>query len=77
MRIKSRLIGKNGKARRVIERLTRCDICIYGKTVSLIGEFGELDVAFRGVEKILVGSPHGNVYSFLEKEMRKLRKETY
>ena len=73
LRIKSRLIGKRGKARRVIERLTDCSLCVYGKTVALIGEFNELDIAFRGVEKLILGSPHGNVYGYLEREMRKLK----
>ena len=77
MRIKSRLIGSKGKARKVIEKLTECSFCVYGKTASLIGEFDKLNVAFKGVEKLLMGSPHGNVYSFLEREMRKIRKEAY
>ena len=74
MRIKSRLIGSGGKAREIIERLTSCNLCIYGKTVSIIGEFDKLNIAFRGVEKLLLGSPHGNVYGFLEREMKKLKK---
>jgi len=73
IRIKARLIGTRGKARRVMERLTGCDICIYGNTVSLIGEHDRLMVAFRGVEKLLQGSPHGNVYGYLEREMKRLR----
>ncbi len=72
-RIRSRLIGERGKARRIIERLTRCHVCVYGKTVSIIGEYEPLNVAFRGLQKLLHGSPHGHVYGFLEREMRKVR----
>ena len=74
-RIKSRLIGEGGRSRRVIERLTNCNICIFGKTASLIGEFENLSIALKGVEKLLRGSPHGSVYGFLEREIKKVRKE--
>lgn len=75
VRTKSRLIGSEGRARWVIEKLTGCDVCVYGKTISIIGEFDKLNVAFRGIQKLLSGSPHGNVYGFLEREMRRLRKK--
>lgn len=71
-RIKSRLIGKEGKARKVIEKITGCHICVFGKTISIIGEFDKLNITMKGVEKILQGSEHGNVYGFLEREMKKL-----
>lgn len=77
IRIKSRLIGKNGKARKVVEILTGCYVCIYGKTISLIGEYEKLDVAYRGIDKLLNGSTHGKVYAFLEREMKKLRKDSF
>ncbi|MEK6952883.1 MAG: KH domain-containing protein [Nanoarchaeota archaeon] len=72
-RIKSRLIGTRGKTRKVIERLTNCNLVIYGKTVSLIGDVETIGVARKGVEKLLSGSPHGNVYGFIEREIRKLK----
>ena len=71
-RIKARLIGTKGKARKVIEKLTSCDMVIYGKTVSLIGKVETIGIARKGVEKLLSGSPHGNVYGFIENEIRKL-----
>ena len=75
-RIKSRLIGSGGKARKVIEKITGCDVRVYGKTISLIGELDKLSVALRGVEKLLSGSPHGPVYAFLEREIKKLKRLT-
>lgn len=73
-RIRARLIGTRGKARRVIEKITECNICVYGKTVSVIGEVNKLNIAFRGIQKLLQGSIHSNVYGFLEKEVAKLRR---
>ncbi len=74
-RIKSRLIGTGGKTRSAIERLTNCNIVIYGKTVSLIGKVELIGIARKGIEKLLSGSPHGNVYGFLEKEIKKLKEQ--
>jgi len=71
-RIRARLIGTNGKARKIIEKITECNVCVYGKTVSIIGEISKLNVAFRGIQKLLQGGMHSNVYGFLEREMEKL-----
>jgi ribosomal RNA assembly protein len=73
IRLKGRIIGSEGKSRHLIEELTETDICVYGKTVSIIGEVECVSTAIRAVESLLKGSPHGNVYKWLEKQ-KKLRK---
>jgi ribosomal RNA assembly protein len=65
-RAKARIIGTEGKARKVIEQLTKTEISIYGKTVSIIGEVSNVLLAKQAIEKLLQGSKHGNVYKFLE-----------
>lgn len=71
LRIKSRVIGKEGRARKYIEHLTRCNISVYGKTVSIIGAIEDVSVARKGIEHLLRGSKHANVYLWIEKEIRK------
>ena len=71
-RIKSRIIGKEGKARAFMERLTDTDIVVYGKTVSIIGKIENIDIAKRGTEIILRGAPHGNAYKYIERELGKI-----
>jgi ribosomal RNA assembly protein len=66
--IKSRLIGTKGKARKLIERLTHCEISVYGKTVAIIGTIENCYLAKRAMEMLLNGAPHGNVYKWLEKQ---------
>lgn len=66
VRMKARLIGTGGKARNVLEKLTMTDISVYGKTVSIIGKVEDVLVAKMALEKLLKGSPHGNVYKFIE-----------
>ncbi len=71
IRLKSRLIGTNGKARKMIEMLTHTEICVYGKTVSIIGEHDNVHLAKRAITNLLQGSKHGNVYGFIEKTKKK------
>lgn len=65
-RLKSRLIGTKGKSRRNIERLTGTYVSVYGKTVSLIGKYENVNLAEQAVQKIIKGVPHRFVYEFLE-----------
>ncbi|HIG93693.1 TPA: RNA-processing protein [Candidatus Woesearchaeota archaeon] len=73
MRLKGRIIGAEGKARRTIEELTESSICVYGKTITMIGEIQNVSVARRAVESLLAGSPHASVYSWLEKNKRTMK----
>ncbi|MBI2579472.1 MAG: RNA-processing protein [Candidatus Aenigmarchaeota archaeon] len=65
-RIKSRLIGTKGKSRRNIELLTGTHISVFGKTVSIIGEYEGVRAAYNAIEKLIKGQTHKSVYKFLE-----------
>lgn len=67
-RIRARAIGTGGKARLTLEHLTNTNICIYGKTIVIIGAFDGVSIARRAVEKLLKGAPHSNVYRWIEKQ---------
>ncbi len=67
-RIRSRLIGKQGKARMMLETLTNTNISIYGKTVAIIGPIYDVLIAKHAVEKLVKGAPHGNVYRYIESQ---------
>jgi ribosomal RNA assembly protein len=73
IRLKGRVIGEEGKARRIIEELTECHISVYGKTACIIGNAEMVGVARRAVENLLTGSPHANVFNWLEKKRRELK----
>lgn len=73
IRLKGRVIGEGGKARRTVESLTETDISVYGKTVSIIGEIEHVSIAKRAVLSLLSGSPHSRVYSWLEKKRKELK----
>ena len=71
-RLKGRVIGKGGKSREEIERLTECHISVYGKTIGIIGETGQVAIARQAVAMLLQGSMHKTVYRFLEKKKKEM-----
>lgn len=74
VRLKGRVIGKEGKSRRLIEELTESSISVFGKTISIIGQPESAANARQAVESLLRGSTHANVYKWLEKRRRDLKR---
>ena len=74
-RIRSRLIGSEGKIRKLIEGLTGSQITIYNSTVVIVGEGEGLSLARKAVEMLSQGSEHGSVIKMLEKGRKRYRLE--
>jgi ribosomal RNA assembly protein len=74
-RIRGRVIGLKGKSRRVIEELTGCHLSVYGRTVAIIGEAGEAQLASEAVRSLATGSQHKTVYNTLQKARTKRKME--
>jgi|TARA_Y100000310_G_C20681849_1_gene816438 ribosomal RNA assembly protein len=74
IRIRSRIIGSEGKSKRHIEDITQTHMVIYGKTVCIIGSVEQVHLAARAVDMLASGSKHGSVYKMLEQESIKLLK---
>ncbi len=74
-RISGRIIGMNGKTRRIIEELTDTNVAVYGHTVSIIGRIEQVDAAREAIEMLIKGSMHGTVYRFLHRKRRELKKK--
>ena len=64
-RLFSRVIGKNGDTRKIIEKETGAVISVYGKTVSIIGHPEELGAAQRAIGALLEGKKHSYAYSLI------------
>jgi ribosomal RNA assembly protein len=73
-RITSRIIGSEGKTRRIMEEQTGCAIAVKGHTVGIIGDIEPLMNAKHAVEMVLRGAEHSSVYKFLEKKRREVNK---
>ena len=74
-RIRGRIIGLRGKSRRVIEELTGCYLSVYGRTVSIIGDADEVQLASEAVKMLASGSQHRTVYNMLQKARTKRKME--
>jgi ribosomal RNA assembly protein len=70
-RIRGRIIGLNGKSRRVIEELTKCYVSVYGRTVAIIGEATEAKLAKEAISMLAAGSRHRSVYNMLQRARTK------
>lgn len=74
-RVAGRIIGKDGKTRKIIEETTGAYVSVQGHTVAIIGKIDEIKTAKEAIEKLLEGANHTTVYHFLEKERRKKKFE--
>lgn len=74
-RLSGRIIGKEGKTRRIIEELTDAYVSVYGHTVSIIGNVEEAEIARQAVEMFIRGRFHTSVYRFLQAKRRELKKK--
>lgn len=72
-RIKGRIIGKEGKMRRLIEELLGVRLSIYDKNVAIIGEAESAGVAREAVTMLIDGAQHNTVRKFLEDKRREIK----
>ncbi|MBU0907463.1 MAG: hypothetical protein KKD18_02390 [Nanoarchaeota archaeon] len=66
--IKSRLIGKKGKTRRVFADTSGCEILITETEVGIIGLVEDVENAETAIIHLIKGSKQTNMYRFLEKQ---------
>lgn len=71
--LRGRIIGREGKTRRIIEELTSTFISVYGDTVSIIGDYISVQYSKEAVEMLINGRRHRTVYRFLEQKVGELK----
>ncbi len=76
-RIKGRIIGRNGEMRKAIERFAESYISVYGKTVSIIADYENLQIARKAVSMLINGMPHHVALRFLENKYNEKKKEQF
>jgi ribosomal RNA assembly protein len=67
-RVRSRIIGESGKARKNFEENTNTFISVQGKTVGIIGEERDIENARQAIEMIIGGAKHDTVYRYLREQ---------
>jgi len=73
-RLKGRVIGREGKIRRLIEEMTDAKVSVYGHTISMLGEYETVTAAREAIEMLLKGKQHSTVYKLLRKIKRESKK---
>ncbi len=66
-RLNGRVIGREGKIRRLIEEMTSAKVSVYGHTISMIGYYEDVTAAREAIELLLKGKQHSTVYKLLRK----------
>jgi len=66
-RLKGRVIGREGKIRRLIEEMTDAKVSVYGHTIAILGEYETVTAAREAIELLLKGKQHSTVYKLLRK----------
>ena len=76
-RVKGRIIGRSGEMRRAIERFAESFVSVYGKTVSVIALYEDLQIARKAINMIIKGMPHHMVLKYLENKFNDKKKEQF
>ena len=71
VRLRGRVIGREGLARKKIEEMTNTNIIVYGKTIGIIGEQNNVQTALEAIKKLLEGAKHSKVYYRIERERKR------
>jgi ribosomal RNA assembly protein len=72
--VRGRVIGKEGRAIRILSHLSDCSMKILEYDVAVIGKTEDVDVCLLALKKLIRGAPHSKVYAFLERS-RAIRQE--
>ena len=75
-RVKGRVIGREGKTRRIIEEIADVDVSVYGHTISIIGGYENIIIAREAIKMLIEGKTHATVYRFLSNKRRELKKRS-
>ncbi len=70
-RMIGRIIGNDGRTKKIIEKETGVSIAIKGKTVSVIGTREEIAPAEEALAELLGGKTHGHAYGMMRKRISK------
>jgi ribosomal RNA assembly protein len=71
-RLKGRVIGRDGEAKRHIEKEAKVDISIHGTTIGIVGGLSNIEVASKVVKNLLNGRSHSTAYKVLKRNQAKV-----
>jgi ribosomal RNA assembly protein len=75
-RVLGRIIGENGKTRRILEEMTGAYISVYETYVAIIASYEVSSVVKRAIEMLIEGRAHSTVYKYVDREMFSLKRRS-
>jgi len=72
--IRARVIGRNARTIKLLNDISGCYIILHDSTVSVLGQNENVERTVLTIKKLVQGSDHSKVYTYLEKEMKDLKK---
>lgn len=77
IRLKGRVIGREGKSKRNLQFKTNTKMSISGKRVGIIGKIQDVELCKNIVEMLLSGAKHSTAFKSLEKAILKQKKAKF
>lgn len=65
--VMGRVIGRDGSTRKAVEEITKCDVAIGDREISIIGPYENIILVHEAFEKLIKGASHSSFYSYLER----------
>jgi ribosomal RNA assembly protein len=76
-RIKGRIIGEQGKSKRIIQEYTGVEIIVGENFVAILGIMEQVEIAKNAIMMLIEGKQHSTVYKYLDKAENELRAERF
>ena len=73
-RVKGRIIGEHGKARKNLEEMTGTYISVYDDYVAIIGDYESASAAREAILMLIEGRQHSTVYRYLDRIMARVKR---
>jgi len=73
--VRARIIGKQGRTLKTLNKLTNCAISLQDNQVGIIGDVEYIEDAIQAITSVIQGSKQGHVYGRLERQNKEKRLE--
>jgi ribosomal RNA assembly protein len=72
-RIKARIIGEGGRAKRVLQEMTDTKIVVGDKYIAILGPYENVKAARSALEMLIKGRQHATVYRWIQNWRREMK----
>jgi len=74
-RLKGRVIGEDGKTKRIIQQYTNVSLQIGDNYIAILGGYEQVEIAKNAVVMLMEGRQHSTVYRYLDRAEMELKEK--